>query len=211
MKRKELEKIWFQVPPNYYERGIARNLFQKLWHTRKWMVIKKMMDGNPGKVLDIGCASGWMTAKIARTLAKTEVTGLDVSEKMIKYAKTKHRKIIFICADAHQLPFRNKSFDLIICSETLEHVIDPLAVLLEIKRCLSPGGQVIISLDSGSGLFNLVWFFWLKTKGKVWQGAHLHSFNRKKLRRLFKKAAFQIEEEQVSHLGMSVAFKLRKA
>lgn len=210
MSRKELEKIWFQVPPDYYEKGIAKNLFQKLWHTRKWTIIKKMIGGTSGKVLDVGCASGWLTARVAQTLAKTEVTGLDISEKMIRYAKAKHSKIVFVCADAHQLPFSDESFDLIICSETLEHVRDPLAVLLEIKRCLFPGGQVVISMDTGSRLFNLIWFFWTKTKGKVWQGAHLHRFNRNKLRQLFKKATFRIEEEQISHLGMSMTFRLRK-
>lgn len=211
MDCKELEKIWSQVPPDYYEEGIAKNLFQRLWHNRKWVIIKEMIEETSSRVLDIGCASGWLTARVVQILPGAGVIGLDVSQKMINYAKTRYPQIVFICADAHQLPFPDESFDLIICSETLEHVVDPLRVLSEIRRCLSPNGQAIVSMDTGNILFNLVWFFWTRTKGKVWQGAHLHKFDRDKLKKLFKKANFKIEKQRMFHLGMAIAFKLRKA
>ncbi len=206
-----LEKIWLQVPSKYYEEGIRRNFFQKLWHNRKWMVLKETVEGKPGTVLDVGCASGWLTARMAKILPEAKITGLDVSQKMIRYARKKHPGINFICADAHKLPFPDKSFDLIVCTETLEHVVDPLGVLLEIRRCLSPKGQVIISMDTGSRLFNLAWLFWLRAKGRVWQGAHLHKFNMAKLKSLFKKASFRIIKQRTSHLGMAATFKLMKA
>jgi len=211
MTTNRLKNIWSQVPPDYYEKGIARNFFQKLWHIRKWMVVKKIIKGTkPPSVLDVGCASGWLAARVAKTLPESSVTGVDVSQKMIDYAKAVHPDINFVHADAHKLPFPNESFDLIICTETLEHVINPLGVLMEIKRCLADNGEVIVSMDSGNWLFNLAWFFWTKTKGKVWQGAHLHKFDRKKLKKLFKKANFKIERQKISHLGMAMTFRLRK-
>lgn len=211
MNNQGLEKIWDQVPPDYYQKGIRKNLFQKLWHTRKWAVVKEMIQEVSSRVLDIGCADGWLTTRMAQVLSEAGVIGLDVSPKMINHARKEHPEVDFICADAHEIPFLDGSFDLVICTETLEHVVDPLRVLLEIRRCLSPGGQAVISMDTGNSLFNLAWFFWTKTKGRVWQGAHLHKFNRDKLKRLFKKASFKIKEERVSHLGMAVTFKLRKA
>lgn len=205
-----LEKVWDQVPPGYYQQGIRKNLFQRLWHARKWMVVKRMVQGTSSRVLDVGCAGGWLTAKIAQVLPGAEVTGLDVSPGMIKYAAREYPELDFVCADAHEVPFPGGSFDLVVCTETLEHVVDPLGVLLEIRRCLSPDGQAVISMDTGNWLFNLVWFFWTKTKGRVWQGAHLHKFDRNKLKKLFKKASFKIRKERVSHLGMAVTFKLKK-
>lgn len=212
MSRQDLEKVWSQVPPDYYEEGIKRNLFQKLWHTRKWMVIKKMI-GRTSKrkrALDVGCASGWLTAKVTQILPEVEVIGLDIAPEMVKHARINHPEIIFVCADAHQLPFPDGNFDLIICTETLEHVADPLAVLFEIRRCLSPRGKAIISMDAGSSLFNLAWFIWTKNKGRVWRGAHLHRFRPESLKDLFKKANFKIEKECFFHLGMAIAFKLKK-
>lgn len=210
MKTEELRKIWQQVPPDYYEEGILKNPFQKIWHTLKWITIKKMIVGNTKSILDIGCASGWMTAKIAETLYWIPVTGVDVSPEMINYAEIKHPGINFICADAHKLPFGNETFDLIICTEVLEHVSDPLRVLLEIRRCLCPKGKVIISMDSGNLLFKIIWFLWTKTKGKVWKNAHLHEFNREKLQKLFKKTNFKVDKLQISHFGMALTFKLSK-
>ena len=42
---------------------------------------------------------------------------------------------------------------------------------------LKKNGRAIISMDSGSLLFRSAWYFWTKTKGKVWKDAHLHEFN----------------------------------
>lgn len=210
MNRKNLKKIWLQVSPDYYEKGIKRNLWQNIWHNSKWRIIKKLIQKNATRVLDVGCASGWLTSRIAHVLPRAKVVGVDISPKMITYAKVAHPEVNFICADAHKLPFPNKSFDLIVCTETLEHVVDPLKVLKEIRRCLSNKGIVIISMDSGSFLFRFIWFFWLKTKGRVWNHAHLHKFNRHKLQKLFKKAGFKIKRQEISQLGMEVTFELIK-
>lgn len=211
MNKKELRKIWNKVPRDYYEKGITKNFFQKLWHTQKWATIRPMIQKDGRRVLDIGCASGWLTAKIAAWLPRSSTTGLDIYPRAISYAKTKHPQIKFICANAHRLPFANGRFDLIICTETLEHVVDPLKVLLEMRRCLSSQGRIIISMDTGSGLFNLVWFFWTKTTGRVWQGAHLHQFKPQQLERLFWQAKLEALQKKLYFLDMAMVFKLRKA
>jgi 2-polyprenyl-3-methyl-5-hydroxy-6-metoxy-1,4-benzoquinol methylase len=208
--RKDLKTIWAQVPPDYYEEGIANNFLQKLWHNRKWASLKKIVNESYDNILDVGCASGWLTARLAELFPEGKITGMDVSLEMIDYAKRVHPKIKFICTDAHKLPFAEDSFDLIICTEVLEHVVDPLNVLLEIKRCLSPRGEAIISMDTGSLLFKIIWMFWTRSKGKVWKDAHLHEFNRDKLVSLIKKAGFEIKQELVSHLGMAVTLKITR-
>lgn len=50
-----------------------------------------------------------------------------------------------IVADAHNLPFKDGEFDLVLCTEVLEHVKDPKKVISEIGRVLSSGGQVILT------------------------------------------------------------------
>lgn len=50
-----------------------------------------------------------------------------------------------VCADAAYLPFSSHAFDVVVCSEVLEHVPDPRPVLGEIRRVLVPGGQVLIT------------------------------------------------------------------
>jgi len=46
---------------------------------------------------------------------------------------------------AEKLPFEDESFDLVLCTQVLEHVNDPTAVLSEIRRVLRPGGGALIS------------------------------------------------------------------
>lgn len=206
LPQKKLESIWAQVPANYYDLGITKNPLQRAWHTRKISQVVKLLPPNPQKVLDVGCSSGVLTAAIAKALPQSKVTGLDSYRKAIILAQTKYPHITFIVGDAHKLPFKNKVFDLVICTETLEHLVDPAAALGEIRRVLAPGGRAIISMDSGSLLFKIVWFVWTKTKGRVWRNAHLHEFNAKILESLIKNAGFRIIKKTTSHLGMAVTF-----
>ena len=196
VSKKRLKEIWAQVPPDYYDQGIAKNYLQKLWHTHKLSQIFKLLPEKNSKlsILDIGCSSAVLTAEVAKYLPQAIITGLDSPH------------INFIVADAHKLPFKNKSYDIIICTETLEHLLDPKQALMEAKRVLKSGGKAIISMDSDSLLFRIIWYFWTKTKGKVWKDAHLRKFNTKILEDLIIEAGFKIREKTISHVGMAVTF-----
>ena len=50
-----------------------------------------------------------------------------------------------VVADAQALPFRRGSFDAVLCAEVLEHVADPVAVLVEVVRVLTPGGRAVLA------------------------------------------------------------------
>lgn len=65
-------------------------------------------------------------------------------------------------------------------------------------------------MDSGRPLFRIVWWVWGKTKGKVWQKAHLYPFHHTELERLIRKEGFKIEKKYFSHVGMEVSFILKK-
>lgn len=208
--KKDLKKIWAQVPPDYYQKGINKNPLQKFWHTQKILTFKKIVGKKKfKKILDDGCASGSMANEISKILPKSKVTGIDVYNKAIKFGKTQYPHIKFLVADAHKLPFRNKSFDLVICYETIEHVVNPVKVLQEIKRVLKKDGLGIITMDSGNLMFRIVWWVWEKTKGNVWQDAHLHPFKHTELEKAIKKAGLKITKKQFSHFGMEVSFVVK--
>ena len=60
-------------------------------------------------------------------------------------------KIDFIC-DAKTIPVDDDSFDAVICTEVLEHVFDPQAVIKELSRILKPGGRLLLTAPLGSGI-----------------------------------------------------------
>lgn len=210
-KNKKLEDIWNQVPTDYYEKGVKENILQRIWHTKKLYAFKQIANGVKCKrVLDIGCAGGTFTNNVSQVFPQAKITGIDVYSRAIKYGKKEYPHINFILADAQNIPFKDKSFDLVICYETIEHLINPLGALKEIRRVLKNDGVALIAMDSGSLLFRIVWWFWEKTKGKVWKDAHIHRLSHNDLETAIKKAGFKIRLKHFSHLGMEVSFVLKK-
>lgn len=207
----QLYNIWNKVPVNYYQVGVKNNFFQRLWHGAKINLAKKIIkDSQFQNCLDVGSASGFMVSEISKDHPGKIFFGIDVYDKAIKFAKKRYPNIKFQVATAEKLPFKNGSFDLILCFETIEHIENPQIALEEMKRVLKKGGTAIVTMDSGSILFRVVWWVWEKTKGRVWQGAHLHPFHHKQLQKMIEQNGFRVRKKIFSFLGMEVTFILNK-
>lgn len=211
MNKNKLKDIWNQVPPDYYEKGVKENILQRIWHTKKLSMFTSITtDIKCSNILDVGCASGTFTNNISNVFPKAKMTGIDVYSSAIEYGKKKYPHINFMLADAHNIPFKDKTFDLVICYETIEHLIRPIEALKEIRRVLKNKGIALIAMDTGSLVFQVVWWFWERTKGKVWQGAHIHPYKHNELEVIIKEAGFKIRSKHFSHLGMEVSFVVEK-
>lgn len=94
------------------------------------------------KVLEIGVGTGGTACYLAEEI-KCQVTGIDISKYMIDRArrkrKSKNLDINFKQADAHELPFQDRTFDAVI-AECVLSLLDKKRVLNEIARVLKPGG-----------------------------------------------------------------------
>lgn len=86
----------------------------------------------PTTILDVGCAEGTMAHRLAE-LTGAEVTGFDLDDPAITQAWADGPGEL-VTGDAHALPFEDKSFDLVLGLEVLEHVADPHQVLAEMVR-----------------------------------------------------------------------------
>ena len=97
-----------------------------------------------GNILDVGCAFGFATLKLARRGYTT--VGVDNSSRYIAWAKRRHPGGTYIQASAESLPLEDASFDAVFLLDVLEHVVDQQAVLREVERVLKPGGTLILSV-----------------------------------------------------------------
>jgi len=99
------------------------------------------------RVLDIGCAGGYLAEILAQR--GFSVTGIDLPG-------TPHPSgIHFVAADLDRgLPVLDASFDYIVCADVLEHLRQPERLLRECRERLAPGGALIASLpNSGHAYF----------------------------------------------------------
>lgn len=207
----DFNRILKLVPPNYYQNGVKNNPLQKLWHLTKInFALKLLKDISFDNCLEVGSASGYMISRIAKKYPKVKFDAIDAYDEAIKFAKSKYPQINFKKAEAEKLPFKNNQFDLILCYETIEHVRGPKKALQEMKRVLKQNGKLILAMDSGSLLFQVIWFFWEKTYGRVWQEAHLNPYHHSDLEDLVMKSGFKVIKKFFTHFGMEVVFVLEK-
>src|SRR3989338_2745866 len=75
-------------------------------------------------IVEAGCGAGHVLEKIADSISTCSLTGVDPLEWWL------------VKGFAEELPFKDKFADFVICTEVIEHVIDPVVVLSELKRVL---------------------------------------------------------------------------
>jgi len=109
----------------------------------------KKLSVKPGeKILDIGCGVGFLSFEIALLTGESgKVFGIDKNSDMILHSNKRCEKLgntEFSIANADDLPFTEKFFDAVCCTQVLLYVNDVEKVLSGIKRILKPAGRIII-------------------------------------------------------------------
>jgi ubiquinone/menaquinone biosynthesis C-methylase UbiE len=105
------------------------------------------------KILEIGSGPGALSIQLAKLVKNGEVVGVDISESMIELANAKAeaislRNIEFVCGDALNLNFPDRSFDIVVTSYLLHWIPDIRRFLHEIYRVLRHGGKLGIIAPS---------------------------------------------------------------
>jgi len=96
-------------------------------------------------VLDVACGVGYGSSVLARAGAR-RVLGVDVSPAAVDEARERAGDLAdFVVGDLHNLPCEDRSFDLVTCFETIEHVADPGRAVDELRRVLRSDGLLLLS------------------------------------------------------------------
>jgi SAM-dependent methyltransferase len=112
-------------------------------HVARYTFAARLSRGK--RVLDAGCGAGYGSAELAR--AALSVVGLDVSPEAVEFAAGHYRfpNLRFEQASCTALPHPAGCFDLVVAFEVIEHLEQWRELLLEARRVLTPGGQLIVS------------------------------------------------------------------
>jgi SAM-dependent methyltransferase len=88
----------------------------------------------PSRILDIGCGEGLVLRQLMTLWRRTETHGLDIAPELIEAARRIAPQASYVRGSIHRLPVADGSYDLVLCTEVLEHIEHPTEALAEIAR-----------------------------------------------------------------------------
>jgi ubiquinone/menaquinone biosynthesis C-methylase UbiE len=85
-------------------------------------------------ILDVGCGEGFTLKRIYDSGIKSKAEGIEYLDSAIKIGKKENPSIKIKKGTIYKLPYPDNKFDLVICTEVLEHLENPELALMELKR-----------------------------------------------------------------------------
>lgn len=134
--------------------SMVRNLAaqaEAIWPQERALFDRYALSG-PVRILDVGCGTGEISARLAERFGEAEVVGVDVLEGPLAHARERcapyGSRARFQVGDAFELAFADGEFDLVVCRHMTQAVPHPELVLAELTRVCRGGGWLhVLSED----------------------------------------------------------------
>ena len=139
---KKIQEMFNNIADKYdFLNGLLSFALDNNWR-RNAIRLANIKPGN--KVLDLACGTGDMITEIQRQHPDAVIYGADFSVNMLHISQKKLENIPFTAADAHNLPFKDNSFDRLTIAFGFRNVTDKARGLSELYRVIKSGGIVCI-------------------------------------------------------------------
>jgi len=170
-----------------YDRLWSRYILKSLSFLKEWAQLDPT-----STVLDVACGTGTFERLVLAEQPDQSIVGIDLSEKMLGIAEEKCRdypNVSFEQASVSELPFDDRSFDVVVSASALHYFEDPIAALLEMKRVLKPEGELIILDWCKDDLLCRLYDFVLKQFDR----AHQHCYTQNEFHQLLNRTGFEVQ------------------
>ena len=201
-KHPQIDESYRQLGGEFYdEQTKSINPLRAWFHTSRHRLVGRCVMRNYKKgmkIADFGCGNCvWNTKGL-------NVTGIDINEEMMKHAKKMGRISEYCICDLNATPLKGNSMDIVVISETLEHIPDYMKTIAEVRRVLKKGGVVIATVPYDTNLslwkplFAVQCFIQGTVKGDPYykkQCGHINHFSPSSIRKGFERAGFSVERQ----------------
>ena len=150
---------WQKYEQAYHLRSLTYTGGQKLAMSRKHEGLAEYLDAAAEKIgrpnfsfCDAGCGNGIYLKYMANKYPETKLYGFDFSQTIVQIAKNNAAAAEIKTGNLEAAPYKNETFDIILCTQVIEHLLDDKKGLAELYRVLKPGGYLVISTDNKNNL-----------------------------------------------------------
>lgn len=129
----------------YWDERWNRSPEPNTWQLRRADKIMELLGTvaiSKPRILDVGCATGWFTERLAQL---GEATGIDLSAEAIALARTRYRGVRFEAGNVFDMALPPAHHDVVVAQEVVAHVPDQAGFVKIIAGTLKPGGYLVIS------------------------------------------------------------------
>lgn len=145
-------------------------------------------------ILDIGCSSGNFGAELIANKS-CKVTGIDINDVDVGLAKKQLTKAIVRNIEQEEISDLG-TFDVVIMADVIEHLIDPVPVLVKVRKALKPGGVFVFSVPNMANMATRIELLkgrFEYTKFGLLDQTHLHYYDKVELEKVLSAAGFKVE------------------
>ncbi|MEA2112504.1 MAG: class I SAM-dependent methyltransferase [Patescibacteria group bacterium] len=182
---------------NIYKDHYNKDIGYEVSFSRERRVLELCGDVKSKRILDIGCADGYLGSKFKEKEAN-KVVGIDISENQIKEARKKLDEAISLDVQEEKIPFDDNYFDIVLITEVIEHLFNPKKVIKKIKRVLNDDGFAVITTPNFLVFSNRFKMFFGKfdyTETGVFDKGHVHFFSHSSLLNFVRENGFKVTEQ----------------
>jgi ubiquinone/menaquinone biosynthesis C-methylase UbiE len=192
------ERFWDRGERNYEDRVEA-------------IALQRLLPASGARLLDIGAGAG---RNVPRYKYFNQIVLLDYARTQLEKAQDKlgtNNRYLYVVADAYRLPFAYNVFDATVMIRTLHHMVDPLAVLKQVRSVTSPGASFVLEFANKRNLKSILrWLVrqqeWNPFEKSPIEFAPLNfNFHPQSVRNWLRTAQFDVQRQlTVSHFRIGI-------
>jgi 2-polyprenyl-3-methyl-5-hydroxy-6-metoxy-1,4-benzoquinol methylase/putative flippase GtrA len=183
--REEKKKPFKNIEGNHFDKHNSKNpvvqYLMRNFHKKINTFIKRT---RAKEILDIGCGEGYTTANIQKQNKAIHIEGVEYGQRTVQKAKHLHPHISFEQGSIYEINKHNKSYNLTIASEVLEHLEFPLKGLKELRRVSKKFVLVSVPNEPWWRIVNMLRLTYLKDWGNT--PGHVNHWSKHALKKFLK-------------------------